>query len=82
MDIQQVTTWILVAVAAIYLGRLGLGTWTALWSGRGGCGSGCAKCVSAELAGHRHAASPKNIAAAKNVIPLSAIQRAPVKRDG
>ena len=75
MDIQQIITLALVAAASIYLYRLGRDTWKAMWSARGGCGSGCAKCVTAQIAAHRHAKS-------QNAIPLSTIQRGTLKRDG
>ena len=81
MDVQQIVTWILVAVASVYLARLGYASWKAMWSGRAGCGSGCAKCISAEIASHRHARGADSSRQTSNVIPLAAVHRAPSKRD-
>jgi hypothetical protein len=82
MDVQQIITWALVATASIYLYRLARDSWKAMWSGRSGCGSGCGKCVTAEVAAHRHARATKPEGSSRAVIPLSAIQRSPSKQDG
>lgn len=81
MDIQQIVTWVLVLAASAYLARLGYASWKGMWNGRSGCGSGCAKCITAEIASHRRmpASGPTHRQTA--VIPLSAVQRVSPKRD-
>jgi hypothetical protein len=79
MDVQQIITWLLVGLASLYLARIGVKSWKAMWSARGGCGSGCGKCVTAEIAAHRHTAATPG--SSRQVIPLSAVGRPPAKRD-
>lgn len=81
MDVQQIVTWVLVVTASAYLARLGYASWKAMWSGRSGCGSGCAKCISAEIASHRRTPTGGSSPRQMTVIPLSAVQRASPKRD-
>ena len=75
MDVQQLIAWILVAVAAVYLVRLGISSWKAMWSARGGA---CSTCLIAQIAAHRHTLQD---GAPGAVIPLSAVDPSPSKRD-
>jgi len=78
MDIQQIIALMIVAVAAVYLGRNAWRAWQAFRSGKGGCESGCGKCAFAvkELRGRK----PSITSSALNIIPLSESKPASKKR--
>jgi hypothetical protein len=79
METQQAITIALVTVAGVYLVRLGWSSWKAMWSGRAGCGSGCGKCVTAELAERRRPAAAG--ARGTQIIPLAGLMSsAPANR--
>lgn len=80
MDAQQIVTLGLVGVAGIYLVRVGRQAWKAMWAGKSGCGSGCSKCPTAEIAARKMSRSNAASQPA-NMIPLAAVRRAPSKRD-
>jgi hypothetical protein len=75
MDIQKIITYLIVATAALWLGRQWLHAWRAFRQNKGGCGSGCGKC---EFAGKEKTVAGPAASTRGNVIPLTAIR--PSKR--
>jgi hypothetical protein len=75
MSAQQLITLLIVAVAAVYLGRSLFTAARSFFSNKSeGCGSGCGKCAFADKA------RPQTSAAVRpNIIPLGDIRTLPKK---
>lgn len=69
MNGQQIVTYLIVLVAAAYLGRNFVRATKAFFSKKGGCASGCGKCAFAQQVKQ----AQKQSAAKRNVIPLTDI---------
>ena len=69
MNGQQIITYLIVLVAAVYLGRNFVRSSKAFFSKKGGCASGCGKCAFAQQVKQ----AQKQSAAKRSVIPLTDI---------
>ena len=77
MDIQQIIAFVIVGVAALYLGRNAVRAWKAFRSGKG-CSSGCGKCAFAVK--ETVARKPSATSSSLNIIPLTEIKSTPDRR--
>lgn len=68
MDTQQILALIIVAMAAVYLGRQFRQSLRAFLSNKPGCGNGCGKCGLAGLS-EKRSPSPRS-----NVIPMGEVR--------
>lgn len=78
MNSQQIIVCGVVGVAAVYLGRRLAGSVRAFLSGKGGCESGCGKCG---YAGKGISERKSAVSRPSEIIPLSEVRSAAVKRD-
>ena len=74
---QQITVYLIVAAAAVYLGRYLFDSVSAIIRSRSGCGEGCSKCAfAAKSPVPARKNGPKTLT---NIIPLSDIRSQPPK---
>ncbi len=83
MDVQRISALIIVAVAAMYLGRSLLTSTRAFLQDKSGCGGGCAKCAFAEGGRDKPERKASRLSAESvkpsNVIAIADIQTLPRK---
>ena len=81
MDIQQIITFLIVGVAAVYLGRYLMQSARALFSAKSdGCAGGCGNCAFAPKEGSA-GRSDGTSASRSQIIPLTEIRTVPAPRD-
>ena len=77
MNAQQILALVIVAIAALYLGRNFVRSCRAFFSSKSGCSEGCGKCSFAPKAGK----PGQTVSSARpNVIPLTDIRTLPQRQ--